>query len=109
MTWDCFLIDRRTFRRKDPSNKSPRIAYWVLRAITGRTLVLLSVSAVLGSGVALLFNSAMRSGLIFEVPDTGGALIVPVVVLMAASGLLASWIPARRALAIRPSEALASE
>ncbi len=59
---------------------------------------------------AVVGNQASKVRLfVFAVPQGSWWLFGGLVVLMGVAGLIACWIPARRALAIRPVEALRGE
>jgi ABC-type lipoprotein release transport system permease subunit len=49
------------------------------------------------------------AGLLFGVPSWDPASLFFAALVLGAAGLLASWVPARRAVAIDPTEALRSE
>ena len=81
----------------------------VLRAIIGSTCVPPAVGALLGIGLGQALVAA-RGIFAFRLPDGSGPWGLPVLAaLMIAAGLLSAWIPARRALAVAPAEALRSE
>ncbi|HUQ88462.1 MAG TPA: ABC transporter permease [Vicinamibacterales bacterium] len=77
----------------------------VLRSITGRAMALLAIGGVLGSGLGVLFLS-MRSVLLISIPEMGVWMPGTIFLTLALAGGIACWLPARRALGIRPSEAL---
>ncbi|MEK9499641.1 ABC transporter permease [Gaopeijia maritima] len=76
----------------------------VLSSILRRSGVILALGAVVGAGVGLAFTR-MRL-FVFAVPEAQWWLFPALVAGTAVAGLLACWIPARRALAIQPVDAL---
>jgi putative ABC transport system permease protein len=81
----------------------------VLRTIIGSTCVPPAVGALLGMGLGQALVAA-RGIFAFRLPDGSGPWGLPVLAaIMIAAGLLSAWIPARRALAVAPAEALRSE
>lgn len=76
----------------------------VLWSVLRRSALLVLAGATLG---AVAGHHLVRIRLfVFAVPDGGWWLFPGLVVLMAGAGLLACWLPARRALSIEPVEAL---
>jgi predicted permease len=68
--------------------------------------------AIVGSGIGLVLTLATVSrirALLYETSPTDPGTLAGVAVLLLLSAYLASWIPARRAARIRPSEAMGSE
>jgi putative ABC transport system permease protein len=81
----------------------------VLRSIMGRTCLPPAIGAVAGIalGEALV---AARGIFAFRLPDGSGPWGLPLLgAILIAAGLLSAWVPARRALAIAPAEALRTE
>ncbi|MBN9694132.1 MAG: ABC transporter permease [Verrucomicrobia bacterium] len=72
----------------------------------GMGLVL--VGLVLGLGFALVATRAMAS-LLFEVSATDPLTLMAVTLILAVTGLVACWLPARRAARVDPMMALRSE
>ncbi len=80
----------------------------VLRAIVGRALVQTCAGAVLGIGLGLALLQA--DGLfVFRVPGSDPWTLPGAALLMVVAAGVAGWVPTRRALAIRPADALRSE
>ena len=80
----------------------------VLRLIMKDGIKLTMVGIVLGLLGAVALTRLMVS-LLFEVKPTDPATLVAVALLLAATALLACYIPARRALSIQPLIALRCE
>jgi hypothetical protein len=81
----------------------------VLQSVLGRTALPPAIGAVAGValGQALV---PMRSIFAFRLPDGSGPWGLPILgVIMVTAAVVAAWVPARRALAIDPAEALRSE
>jgi predicted permease len=77
----------------------------ILRSITGGAMTYLAIGGVIGSGLGLLLIQ-MRSILLISIPDPGVWMPMTIFLTLAIAGGVACWLPARRALGIRPSEAL---
>jgi ABC-type antimicrobial peptide transport system permease subunit len=67
-----------------------------------------AVGMVLGLGGALALTRLLR-GLLFDVATTDPLTYVVIVVVLGLSAALASWLPARRAAAVEPLQALRAE
>ena len=80
----------------------------ILWLILRHALVLLSVGAGLGLAVAWAASGLMRSYL-YGAAGYDAATIALVVLVLGACGLIASYLPARRAAGVDPVEALRSE
>jgi hypothetical protein len=80
----------------------------VLRAVVGGTGLHLAAGAVLGSGLAVLFLRG-KSMLVTRLPAEEPWVLPAVVALLLVAGTVASWVPVRRALAVRPTEALRAD
>lgn len=80
----------------------------VLRAITGGALIYLAVGGVIGSALGLLLVQ-MRSVILISIPAPGVSMPATIFLTLAVAGGVACWLPARRALGIRPSEALSAD
>jgi ABC-type antimicrobial peptide transport system permease subunit len=71
-------------------------------------MTLAGVGVVAGVVGALLLTRVMAA-VLYEVRTTDPATFVTVVVVLLGAALLASWLPARRALRIDPVQALRSD
>jgi predicted permease len=80
----------------------------VLRSITGGAMAYLGIGGVLGSVLGVLF-AEMRAVVLISIPAPGVWMPATIFLTLAIAGAAACWIPARRALAVRPSEALSAE
>jgi len=80
----------------------------VLRLIVRQGAIQIAIG--LGFGLALAFVLARAlTILMFEVAPSDPVVFGAVALLIAAVGLAASWVPARRATAVNPNEALRAE
>jgi putative ABC transport system permease protein len=82
---------------------APRAQLWMTIARYGLTPVIAGL--LVGMGVALAATRSL-GGLLFGVPPTDPATYTTVIGVLLMAGLLACWIPARRAARIDPLEAL---
>ena len=73
--------------------------------VMGRSTRLLALGLLLGIVGAILVGRAL-SGLLFGVQSWDPASLLSAAVLLGAVGTLAAWLPARRAVAVDPREAL---
>lgn len=80
----------------------------VLHLILGQGLMLVATGALIGIGIALATGRVLRAYL-FGVRSADPVTFVSVAVLLAAVGLVACWLPARRAARVDPMEALRCE
>ena len=80
----------------------------IVRLIMGHGAVMVGVGMVVGLGVALGVTRAIRS-LLVEVPPNDPLTFVATAALLAASALVASYIPARRAACLDPVATLRDE
>jgi predicted permease len=80
----------------------------LMRAALGRPLVVL----LAGSAAGLVFGvlaSRLLAALVYEATSRDPLVLLGAVTAMALIGLIATWIPARRALAINPAQFLREE
>ncbi len=80
----------------------------VLRLVVGQGMALAGVGLAVGVVAALAATRLMRS-LLFGVSATDPVTFVAIVALLGAIALVASWLPARRAVATDPTLALRSD
>jgi ABC-type antimicrobial peptide transport system permease subunit len=80
----------------------------VTRRFVRHGLALACAGVVLGLGAAVGVTQVMES-LLFGVRPIDAPTYVAVVGVLAAVAAIASWLPARRASAVAPAEALAAE
>jgi putative ABC transport system permease protein len=80
----------------------------ILRLVLGEGFRLLAMGLVLGIGVAMVLSRFLRTFL-FGVGPTDPATMIGMTLLFTAAGLMACWIPARRATKVDPIEALRYE
>ncbi|HEX7121462.1 MAG TPA: FtsX-like permease family protein [Gemmatimonadaceae bacterium] len=79
----------------------------VLRLVIGQGMALAMAGVVLGILVALAVTHVMRT-LLYEVSTTDPLTFAIVTAVLLSTALLASWLPARRALHVDPVQALHS-
>jgi len=77
----------------------------VLRLVVGEGLALAMWGAVLGLSGALLATRVLRSFL-YDIRPSDPVTYVAIVLLLGGAAAVASWIPARRATRVQPTEAL---
>ena len=77
----------------------------VLRLIVGQGVGLAVVGGALGLAGALATTRVLRS-LLYEVAPSDPVTLVSIVALLVVAVIVASWLPARRAASVHPSEAL---
>ena len=77
----------------------------VLRLVLGRGLGLVGVGIVVGSVLALAATRVLRT-LLFGVTATDPVTFAGVALLLILTGMIAIYVPARRAMAIDPVNAL---
>jgi len=77
----------------------------ILRAAIGRPVQLLAIGSLLGLGCAAL-ASKLLGVIVYQATSRDPLVIFGTVLAMAIIGILAAWIPARRALAVEPARLL---
>ncbi len=80
----------------------------VRRMVVWQGLKVVLVGAVLGVGVALA-STQLLDALLYEISAVDPAVFVVMTALMLGVGLLASYVPARRASAVNPIESLRND
>ena len=80
----------------------------VLRASLGRAFRLLAVGSVAGLGLGVLFTRVL-SFIVYQATPKDPLVLGGVTITMLLLGLVAAWIPARRALAVDPLVLLRDE
>jgi predicted permease len=80
----------------------------VLRAALGRAFKLLAIGSVAGLGLGIL-ASRVLSFIVYQATPRDPFVLAGVVAAMALLGLLATWIPAQRALSLDPAMLMRDE
>ena len=80
----------------------------VLVAVAGSTLGLLGAGTAIGTIIGVTL-AGFQSVMLIRMPNVGVTTPAIVIGALALASLAAAWLPTRRALGIRPSEALSSE
>lgn len=80
----------------------------VVRSIAGGAMILLMIGGLIGSGLGLAMLR-MRDLLLVSIPNAGVWMPATIFLTLALAGGIAAWMPTRRALGIRPSEALSAD
>jgi predicted lysophospholipase L1 biosynthesis ABC-type transport system permease subunit len=80
----------------------------VLRMVMRQTLIWLGAGTVIGIGLAIASGRLLQAFL-FEVKRTDPRVIALAPLVLVASGVLAAMVPAKKASAIDPAEALRGE
>jgi predicted permease len=80
----------------------------VLEAALGRALRLLAFGSIAGLLLGIAASSVL-SAIVYQATPRDPLVLTGVVIAMAALGLLATWIPAQRALSLDPSRLLREE
>ena len=80
----------------------------VLTTVAGSTFALMGLGAAIGTPIGV-YLAGFQSVILVNMPDAG--VMTPSIVIgtLAASSIAAAWLPTRRALGIRPAEALNSD
>ena len=73
----------------------------VLQAALGRAFKLLAIGSAAGLALGILAGRVLAS-IVYQATPRDPVVLVGVVLAMAALGLLATWIPAQRALSVNP-------
>jgi putative ABC transport system permease protein len=77
----------------------------IIRLVTGHGLRLVLIGIVIGAAASLVLTRSMQS-LLYGVAGNNAGTLLAVALLLALSGLLASYVPTRRAVRIDPLTAL---
>ena len=102
-----FMVTRRT--REIGIRVALGARSWqVLRSITGGAAVYLTIGGVLGTLLGIVFAQA-RAVILISIPAPGIWMPATIFATLAIAGGVACWVPARRALGIRPAEALSAD
>jgi ABC-type antimicrobial peptide transport system permease subunit len=80
----------------------------ILRMVVGQGMVLLAIGLVLGAGLGFLLGAQLTQ-LLFNVEPFDVPVVLTTLLVLVASGLAASIVPARRAAAVDPLVALRAE
>ena len=83
-------------------------SWQVLRSITAGAAIYLAIGGLLGTVLGVLFAQT-RAVILISIPAPGFWMPATIFLTLAIAGLTACWLPARRALSIRPSEALSAD
>jgi predicted permease len=81
----------------------------ILWLVLRHALVLLSIGGILGSIVSVASGRLLTSFLVYKLNGSDALVALSVTILLALSGLIASYLPARRAAHIDPVVALRTE
>lgn len=71
----------------------------VIKAVVGRAFRLLAVGSLLGLAIGLLASRVLAS-IVYEATPRDPVVLIMAVVAMLLKGVVATWIPARRALSV---------
>jgi ABC-type antimicrobial peptide transport system permease subunit len=80
----------------------------VLRTVAGGAATHLAIGGVLGTVLGMLLAQA-RAVILISIPSPGVWMPATIVLILGLAGGIACWVPARRALRIRPAEALSAD
>ena len=102
-----FMVTRRT--REIGIRMALGAQNWqVLRSVTGGASVYLMIGGVLGTALGILFTQ-MRERILISIPAPGVWMPATIFATLAVAGLVACWLPAKRAVGIKPAEALGAD
>jgi putative ABC transport system permease protein len=102
-----FMVTRRT--REIGIRMALGAKQWqVLRSITGGASIYLMVGGILGTILGVIFTQ-LRTAILISIPAPGFWMPATIFTTLAVAGLIACWLPARRAVGIKPAEALSAE
>jgi predicted permease len=102
-----FMVTRRT--REIGIRVALGARSWqVMRSITGAATVYLLIGGAVGTALGILFVQ-LRSMILISIPTPGVWMPATIFLTLAIAGMTACWIPARRALGIKPAEALQAD
>jgi putative ABC transport system permease protein len=102
-----FMVTRRT-REIGIRVALGAMSWQVVRTITGGASMYLLIGGLLGTVLGVLFVQA-RAVILISIPAPGFWMPLTIFLTLAIAGLTACWLPAHRALRIRPSEALSAD
>ena len=80
----------------------------ILRSVAGGAATHLAIGGVLGTVLGILF-AQMRAVILISIPAPGVWMPATIVLTLALASGIACWVPARRALGIKPAEALSAD
>jgi predicted lysophospholipase L1 biosynthesis ABC-type transport system permease subunit len=80
----------------------------IIRTIAGRAAIQVLIGGMLGAVLAVL-SLNVRSVLVSRLGDGGSWTLPIVLVLLIAAALVATWVPIRRALRVRPQDSLRAQ
>jgi hypothetical protein len=102
-----FMVTRRT--REIGIRVALGAANWqVLRSISGGAALYLAIGGVIGTVLGIVFIQ-LRSWILISIPAPGVWMPATIFLTLAIAGAVACWVPTRRALGIRPAEALQAD
>ena len=102
-----FLVTRRTREIGIRVALGARRSH-VLTMVAGRTFALVALGGVVGTALGVSI-AGFQSVMLIRMPDLGIATPSFVLAALGAASIAAAWLPAERALSIRPAQALNSD